>query len=579
MRIIVYTPIPPRDLTDALGEAEYSYRFVLAHFQPALEQLGEVVSVTDPASEVDPLYRESQTRGEQCVFLCFAPPHRAPVGLECPTSTVVAWEFDTIPAEEWDGEPRNDWTKVFADHGRAVVLSRHSAKAVADAMGSDFPVAAIPTPIFDRFSSVAPAGRGVPTVPRSVKLQGQLIDQRDYEITDQAIRRRPGAQDIDRPRWRGESRTLEFVRKSEDRSALVGFYNAEDWGTWTRIEQPWILLPFTVKGRVRLRILGRGYAGNVGHTITVSLGDARQPLTLTGTRTESVLDFHVTKPTSTVQFEGIRAEVPDGANDVRTMGLGIARLTVERPPGRGERLRALGRRIRKAKPTPALSPREQPLRRLDLDGVVFTSVLNPGDGRKNWESMVTAFCYAFRDTADATLVLKMTHHSIASFFTNLQYQLHRIGNVACRVVAVHGYLPDEEYTHLMEVTTFYANASRGEGMCMPLMEFMTAGVPAVSTHNTAMADYVSSESAFLVASSPVFAQWPHDDRAKIRTRYNRVDWQSLSDAFREAYDVAKTDPQQYEAMSRSARAAMEVFCSDKVVVSELAQFFGIGDRS
>src|SRR5690554_653962 len=48
-------------------------------------------------------------------------------------------------------------------------------------------------------------------------------------------------------------------------------------------------------------------------------------------------------------------------------------------------------------------------RQLKLDGVVFTSLFNPHDGRKNWVDMITAFCVEFRDQPDATLVLKLGH--------------------------------------------------------------------------------------------------------------------------------------------------------------------------
>ena len=35
---------------------------------------------------------------------------------------------------------------------------------------------------------------------------------------------------------------------------------------------------------------------------------------------------------------------------------------------------------------------------LSLDGVIYTSVFNPYDGRKNWRDMIGAFCATFRDS-------------------------------------------------------------------------------------------------------------------------------------------------------------------------------------
>lgn len=570
MRIIVYTPVQAARLRAALGEAEYSYQFVLRFFRPVLERLGEVITVTDPDTEADPLYAQSLARGEPCVLLVFAPPHRAPVGLACPTVTVVAWEFDTIPQEAWGGEPRNDWAAVFRGHGRVIVLSHHTAAVVRAALGANGAVAAIPTPIYDRIAPHTPANRPLPAGRRAVRVDGNLIDNRDYEFTEQAIRLRPGAADLQRPPWDGRPRELRFTMDSEDCGGLIGFYAPEAWGTWSRIEQPWLLLPFTVSGPVRLHLVGRGYLANVGRPIRITVGDASATITLTDERGEYTVDLDVTAPASVVQFSGLTTEVAVDALEVRTLGIGLATMSITRPPRRGHALRAWARRRR---PTPAPPARQR--RTLELDGVVFTSVFNPYDGRKNWESLITAFCHSFRETPDATLVLKMTHHSLTSFYTTLQYQLHRVGPVACRVVAVHGYLPDEEYLRLMDVTTFYANASRGEGMCMPLMEYLSAGVPAISPDHTAMADYLTPANAFVVASSPVAAEWPHDERGKIRTRYSRVDWQSLADAFTGAYRVATTDPDRYLAMSRAARASMARFCADDIVRDRLAEFLAV----
>src|ERR1035437_7476303 len=52
-------------------------------------------------------------------------------------------------------------------------------------------------------------------------------------------------------------------------------------------------------------------------------------------------------------------------------------------------------------PAPNVAP---PLTPLDIDGVVYTTVFNPYDGRKNWIDMLCTFCWAFRDIEDATLI-------------------------------------------------------------------------------------------------------------------------------------------------------------------------------
>ena len=70
--------------------------------------------------------------------------------------------------------------------------------------------------------------------------------------------------------------------------------------------------------------------------------------------------------------------------------------------------------IRRCSPYPetasgsdGVAPAASGLRNVHLGGIVYTTVLNPNDGRKNVYDIVMAFCWAFRDTKDATLVLKL----------------------------------------------------------------------------------------------------------------------------------------------------------------------------
>src|SRR5690554_3032855 len=143
-------------LTD--GEPEYSYYFVLREFMPLLQQVGQVQVVEDPASEVDPLYHAARARGEDCVFLSFSPPHLTCLGLDCPTIPVFAWEFSNMPDEAWwDDRPEQDWRWCLQQCAGAIVHSGQSAEVVRRMMGADFPVAAIPAPLWDRMAQIGRA--------------------------------------------------------------------------------------------------------------------------------------------------------------------------------------------------------------------------------------------------------------------------------------------------------------------------------------------------------------------------------------------------------------------------------------
>ncbi len=208
-------------------------------------------------------------------------------------------------------------------------------------------------------------------------------------------------------------------------------------------------------------------------------------------------------------------------------------------------------------------------------GIVFTSVFNPADGRKNWHDIVTAFCWAFRDAEDATLILKIVHHDRARWVPTLWLLLAQLAPFRCRVVAIDGFLETPAYHALVGATDFYVNASHCEGLCLPLMEFMSAGRPAIAPAHTAMADYVDDRAAFVVRSGIEHNVWPHDPRDLFRTMRHRIEWDSLLSAYREAYRVARERPAEHAAMGQAAAARMQSYCSEKTVAAKLATALGL----
>jgi hypothetical protein len=209
---------------------------------------------------------------------------------------------------------------------------------------------------------------------------------------------------------------------------------------------------------------------------------------------------------------------------------------------------------------------------LTLSGCVFTSVLNPHDGRKNLTDMISAFADAFRYQSDACLLLKFTNSSSAHYIESARQLLCRLAPFHCRVLIISGYLPAESFHDLVRATTFCVNASTGEGQCLPLMEFMSAGKPAISPDHTAMAEYVDDTNAFIVRSSPEPASWPQDSRQMLTCRKMRISWQSLLDAYRAAYATATTDADRYTRMSQAAEARLHAHNAAAVLRPRLGDF-------
>lgn len=418
MVIIVYSAESEKSIQANMGTPDYSYFFVLKKFRAVLCKFATVVEIRNPGIEVDVIYNECRTRGVPCLFLSFTPPFKAVTGLKCPTISVFAWEYMTIPTDTWGGDPRNDWRTVFRKHGCAITHSSFAVKAVQKAMGSDFPVWSIPAPVWD-----------------------------DY---------------------------TKLYRKEEPSAQSRGF-----------------------------------------------------DLTFTG---------------RFIDFQG--SDAP-----------------------------SLSEEDRKDFVKRGSSPPKDKKVSLHLQGIIYTTIFNPGDRRKNWQDLLKGFIWAFRKLEDVTLVLKIIYHDFEEAIGTVTEEIFKLLPFKCRVVILHGYLNDNEYAKLIQESTYVVNTAHGEGQCLPLMEYMSAGKPAIAPAHTAMQDYISEDNAFVVESSVERMHWPHDPRDALRTFRYRINWESLYNAFLESYHVAKNDPVCYSRMSGCAVESMEKFCSQAVAEERLRIVF------
>lgn len=504
MNFILYSDVNDRSISQSLGRPEYSYYFVLKAYRPVLESLGRV-HVVSAATEVDPLYRQLLAAGETSVFLSFTPPQNTPTDLECPTICVIAWEFDSIPDESWDSDPRHDWTQMLARQGRVITLSSHTARAIRRAMGEDFPVLVLPTPLWENFAAIREQHVSAPINPgATLAIKGCIFDSRTLGLCADDLLPKP--------------LTAEQLADIEARRPP----------------------PLTFKRRL---VIARHYLR------LWALNPSDQP-----------------EPVARVKYlhhgywEGFRDLMPDKVH---------AWLERRLPSIAGPHEVAMD------EPPPLDLPDTSAVVETSVDGVIYVTVFNPKDGRKNWHHLITAFCWAFRETSDATLVLKITQNDLASYYSELMTLLAQLTPFACRVLVMHGYLDDAQYARLYQAASFYVNASRCEGLCLPLMEFMSSGKPVIAPDHTAMEDYIDDTVAFVVRSSEELTIWPQDTRIIYRTLRYRPDWASLKSAYEHSYRMAKAQPQDYARMSAAAVERMHDYCAFAPVQRRMADFFGL----
>ena len=522
MNFILYSDVNDRSISQSLGRPEYSYYFVLKAYRPVLESLGRV-HVVASAAEVDPLYRQLQEAGQDCLFLSFSPPHKTPIDLQCPTVCVIAWEYDSIPSECHDDDPRQDWSQTLARHGRVITLSSHTAAAIRRTMGEDFPVLVLPTPLWEGFAGVRqqyPAAAS--SAGATLQIKGCIIDSRALGLSadgliapihsEQELEVRGLAEPVAEP---ATAPALTLRR----RAFITKHYLREGYRALTSPSEHGPL--FLLKHHALL-----WYREAVSDLLPVAL---REKIAARRASSAASLPLATSVTEALEQAEHPQAVLPDTQEQVQ----------------------------------------------IDVSGVVYVSVFNPEDGRKNWHHLITAFCWAMRDVEDATLVLKITQNDLSSYYVHLITLLSQLSPFACRVVVMHGYLEDEEFARLYGAASFYVNASRCEGLCLPLMEFMSCARPVIAPNHTAMGDYIDEHVGFIVKSSREPTIWPEDVRILYRTLRHRPDWGSLKAAYEDSYAMAKNQPQAYLAMAAAAEQRMHDYCSFAPVQQRLAQFLGL----
>ena len=399
MRFLLLANHGEADIKRHLGTADYSYWFVLRYFEKFLSSIGETVVLF--AIEDVP---ECLEKNEEMLLL-FMPPHKIPPQISKLGIPVFAWEYDTLPSEEWGGNEQNNWVNLFHGLPGIITHSKFVADQIKEAIGPDLPVAVIRTPVWD-----------------------------------------------------------EFVHDNVH-------YKEEEWSL-------------------------------IFHGLVID--------TSFDTNTDREIDYLCAEGGK--QYD------------------------------------------------------------LNFSGIIYTSVFNPNDSRKKWADTISAFILAHGANSNATLILKLI---LAEGLAGAEDVWQTVINLApfhCRILILKGFLEIESYKKLIRGTTFIVNNAVGEGQCLPLVEFMSAGVPAIAPSHTAMQDYVFKSNAIVLAHSKVWTSWPHDSRLLYKCFSFPVIWESLRDAFLESYEIATLYSTKYESMSVNARSTLESVYSARVAKEAFVDF-------
>lgn len=133
--------------------------------------------------------------------------------------------------------------------------------------------------------------------------------------------------------------------------------------------------------------------------------------------------------------------------------------------------------------------------------VIFFSILNPGDERKQIKLMLTAFQMALNKKPNMILIIKLVIDNIFTTVGNIQEILrvrYRFEGQSDRIFFIGDTLTYGQMADLMQTANFYLCTSSTEGLNLPMIEAMSQGLVPISSRATAMADYIHEENAIII---------------------------------------------------------------------------------
>ncbi len=516
-----------RVIKGTLGSAAYSYAFVLEGLAPALEALGKWQLVDHPESSLAYQAMKAEQEGYRPVHLALHPPQDAYLSPVVPNILFPFWEFPHLPDREFGFDTRQNWVRISNRADLIIAACEFTAKAFREA-NIKAPVAVVTVPLKSFYFDIPawdPKHSWTHTCRHHV--WGEPLRPDDDGPTEvSVVRDEPAAEPeppAPEPRPGLKRRAYETGRK--------GFRKVLPY------LPPKMRVKVTRAKHLALKIAGR---------------DPLLRPTPEGPLGPGKIAFFAARR---VYRRSIKPWLSHEAIvRIRDTKLRFYRLVGKRPPDQPINL--------------------LPTHDLTLKGIVFTSIFNLGDRRKNEQDLLSAFLMAFKDRPDVTLVIKLATNPqrepievpiLAHMYHSLGIQ-HR-----CRVVVITSFLTDEQMAELTRVTTFYVNMSKAEGACLPLQQSLAAGRPSIAPDHTAMADFMDDKVGFVIRSHPEPTYWPHDPEKRTETYWQRIVWSDLRDHLIAAADLAENDPDRYQEMARTARERLREYAGPESSLEALRE--------
>jgi glycosyltransferase involved in cell wall biosynthesis len=507
---LVSTTEGARDIRSNLGSAAYSYHFVVEALGPVLENFGTWKLVDHPESRLAYAAARAEANGFRPVHLAVNPLQDVYLSPALPNVLFPFWEFPDVPDRDFGDDTRQNWARIIRPASLVLTACNFTAEAFRKG-GARCPVAVVPIPLDPEAFNLPPWD---PSHTWTLTCRHEVLGPGDAEGPVDGSR--TGVSKT-RPQPPGPTSRVDAL--GEPPHGLVwrvlrnGFRRVAPW-----------MDPVTVGRLTRLK------------------RSAVSAVRSAGRRPDRLLYVALRDGYRVFVRRWLSAEALERVSEAKAAALAV----VGREPV--------------VVPDPPL-----PSGALTLGGgLVYLTVFNIGDPRKNYLDILTAFLGAFRDRPDVTLAIKLVTNRLREHHESglLREQYRRLGvRHRCRIVVITEFLSEMQMSELFRATTCYVNASHAEGACLPLMRALAGGRPSIAPDHTAMADYMDASVGFVVRSDIEPACWPHDPEKRLETSRYRLVWTSLRDAFLESARVAERDPARFAAMAAAARERMAAHAS------------------
>ena len=178
--------------------------------------------------------------------------------------------------------------------------------------------------------------------------------------------------------------------------------------------------------------------------------------------------------------------------------------------------------------------------------------------RKNIKALVQAFHIEFEPKEPVNMFIKTSRvplETVQGYCTQVKKGLKIRKNYKEEVV-VAGMMPKQDYISVLSQVDYFVMPSRGEAFCIPALEAMALGVPAMYTEGIGMDFCVGLPIESRLA--PCFgAVDTLPDLDTAATSWSEIDVLKLSKAMREAYN--QRDTKEEKASKEACRIRAESF--------------------